>query len=171
MAELPEGLGAFDADDLRFVVDDGYSLVALDDAIDVDQQALAEHVSASGRVPARAPIASWILARLAHLAGGSLAIEEEIVEVCEGGLYVIDFVIRQRGAAIGKVQLQAGQGGAALLGMVSRRVSPEEVVARFISALLEAPDEVAACHVRVRDPAWPEDRVAEYGFDGETFRG
>jgi hypothetical protein len=159
VSELPTGLGAFASGDLEFAVDDGYTLVP-GATEELDDQAFDRRFS-----PDR-PIASWILARLARIAGGSLALEDETIEICEGAVYVIDFVVR-RGKPIGKIQLQAGREGAALLGVVS--IDPELVIDRFAGALLEAPDDVAVCRVRVRDPSWPEDELAEYGFDGSAY--
>ena len=169
MNELPEGLGRFSCGDLSFEVDDGYSLVPLASGAEIDEQSLDRRLSESKRVPKDAPLASWILARLARLARGSLAIDEGTVEICAGGLYVIDFVIRRSADPVGKVQLQAGVLGAALLGVVSREVDPAEVVERFIEALLVEPAQVSPCRARARDPAWPEDRVIEYGFDGSSY--
>jgi hypothetical protein len=160
VSELPEGLGRFSAGDLEFVVDDGYSLVA-----GAERELDEQHLGA--RLPVNAPLASWLLARLAHLAAGSLALEPDVIEVCEGAVYLIDFVVRKDAAAVGKVQLQAGREGAALLGALS--IDPTYVVDRLVEALLANPQDVAACRARARDPAWPEHRVVEYGYDGTRY--
>lgn len=164
--KLPEGLGSFVSGDLAFEVDDGYSLLQLASAEEVDDQTLDRRLAAGA--PPDAPLASWLLARLARLAGGTLALEEETVEICEGALYVVDFVLRKDGEPIGKVQLQAGRAGAALLGVVSQ-IEPAEVIERFTTALLADPHQIAACRVRVRDPSWPEEEVVDYGFDGVAY--
>ncbi len=164
MNELPEGLGRFASGSLVFEVDDGYSLVSLepDRALELDEQQLDRRL---GSIPG--PIASWLLARLTALAGGTLALDDETVEVCEGAVYVIDFVVKQDGAPAGKVQLQAGCEGAALLGVVG--LDPQLVIDRFVAALVAEPDQVAGCRVRARDPSWPEGEIAEYGFDGARY--
>ena len=161
MSELPTGLGRFDAGELTFEVDDGYTLVPLEDTVEIDEQDLAARLKIE-------PLASWMLARLAKLCGGNLALDDTI-EVCEGALYIIDFVVRKHGAPIGKVQLQAGLPGAALLGVVSSEQDPRMLVDLFVTALVKEPKELSAICVRSRDPSWPEDRVIEYGWNGEKF--
>jgi hypothetical protein len=155
-------LGSFSAADLDFEVDDGLTLVSMTDGFEIDEQALDDRFAGVG-----APIASWILARLLKLSGGSLDLSADQIEVCEGGVFVIDFVVRSAGHPLGKVQLQAGIIGAAMLGVVAQ--DARDVVDRFVARMLEAPNDVATCRVRVRDPAWPTDHIVEFGFDGARY--
>jgi hypothetical protein len=163
VSDLPDGLGRFSAAELEFLVDDGYSLVRLEEGTALDEQSLGARLTP----PEGAPLDSWLLARLKRLAGGTLALSEDVVEICDGAVYVIDFVVRSGGKPIGKVQLQAGPEGAALLGVVS--ADPSLVIERFTAALMTAPEDVAACRVRVRDPRWREDESVEYGHDGTSY--
>jgi hypothetical protein len=163
--DLPEGLGQFEVEELSFAVDDGYTIVPLEESVELDEQRLDRLLAPI--VPAGAPVASWLLARLARVCAGSLAFEPEVVEICDGGLYVIDFVLRWGGEPVGKIQVQAGASGVALLGVLA--IDPDVVIERFVAALATAPQEVAQICVRVRDPAWREDRIAQYGFDGAAF--
>lgn len=163
MSELPGGLGGFAAGDLSFAADDGLTRVRLEEKHEVDEQALDEKLVP----PEGAPVASWLLARLTHLSQGSLELHDETVEICEGGVYVVDFVVRWNGIPAGKIQLQAGRIGVALLGMVSPQAA--HVVEAFVGAVQAEPEEVAACAVRARDPAWPEGEVCTYGYDGTRY--
>jgi hypothetical protein len=174
MSELPEGLGGFDAGRLSFAVDDGLTRVRLEEAREIDEQSLDRKLAP----PPGAPLASWLLARLTRLCQAAvepgegaparlLEQREDTVEVCEGGVYVVDFVLRQDGRPAGKVQLQAGRAGAALLGVAA--MDTDDPVGAFVAALQASPTDVAFCSVQVRDPDWPEGEVVTYGYDGERY--
>lgn len=174
MSELPEGLGGFDAGRLSFAVDDGLTRVRLKETREIDEQSLDLELAP----PPGAPLASWLLARLTRLCqealrpgeggpGRVLEQREDTVEVCEGGVYVVDFVVRQDGRPAGKIQLQAGRAGAALLGVTS--IDADDPVDAFVAAVQASPTDVALCSVRVRDPDWPEGEVVAFGYDGERY--
>ena len=161
MTEPLPNFGRFLAGRFSFEVDDGLTLVALTESETINEQELDK------RFPKGVPSASWLLARLRQLAEGSLDLDENAVEVCEGGVYVIDFLVRKDGSPAGKVQVQAGLDGAGLLGVVAP--DQADVVNAFIDALLDQPQSLAPCKVNVRDPSWTEGRVETFGYDGERL--
>jgi hypothetical protein len=163
--------GSFRADGLVFVEDDGYAEVELAEPVDLYEEAFDGRLVETGRVPDLfgSALASWILARIAHLTDRAFAIEGEI-EVCDGGVFVLDFVVQDEGGeARGKVQIQAGTIGAGVLGVLESSLPPERVVRAILSALTSEPTALRACEIRVVDPAAEEKAPLRYGFDGAAL--
>jgi hypothetical protein len=166
-------LGSFSANGLTFTADDGYTEVEIDGGAELHEEELDRAILATARVPDLngAPLASWILARIAHLVGARLG--STAVEVCEGGVFVLDFVLSDAtGERIGKVQVQAGWIGAGVLGVVAASVRPELVVRALVSVLAAEPESVGLCEIRVVDSAEENDpgsRTHRYGFDGRRY--
>jgi hypothetical protein len=175
-------VGTFDSGGYCFSLDDGYSVLdlaagaPLEEADQLAEDDLDRILLATGRVPdlGGAPIASWVLARLSHLAGRAIR-PAGGVEICEGAVYVVDFLVRTGdGRLAAKVQLQGGSIGVGLLGIGVAGFDPRAIASAFASALIERPGAVAQCEVRVLDPAWGIDESGEpnrYGFDGTRYLG
>jgi hypothetical protein len=138
----------------------------------------------SGHVPdlGRAPIASWMLARLARLTSGKVGFSLTARQNNDGGGYAIDFVTHTDERPIAEFQLQADMAGAAILGRRILESSSDEIIQAFLTALLAAPCEVDPCNIAVRDPEWKEDpenyapkpkRTSRnrYGWDAGKYLG
>jgi hypothetical protein len=149
-----------------------------DDGFDV-------RLTRTGKVPelGGAPVASWLLARLAHLTDGRLGLASE--EHTDGGGYVVEFVVylaaidpaQQRALLeqpllfnleelgvfveperlVASFQFQADMEGATVLGERAADCPAEEVLAALAAALLVAPAGLMPREVAVRDPELRED--------------
>ena len=138
-----------------------------------------------------APIASWVLARLAklsrseppalELAGEPLA-PDGPVEIVDDAVFVLDWrVVDAEGVTRAKLQIQGGMVGVGLLGVQDRDLGPRLVEA-LTEALLTSPADVDTVCARVQDPDWmntPQDyvpapsaeHVNHYGWDGTRYLG
>jgi hypothetical protein len=148
-----------------------------------DDGDLGLRLAGSGRVPdlGGAPLASWLLARLARLTDGRLGLAGE--EHNDGGGYVVEFVVyAEPEQAVASFQLQADMEGAGVVGQRVADCPAEEVLGALAAALLAAPDELMARELAVRDPEWEldpemykprpvEGTCNQYGWDGQHFLG
>jgi hypothetical protein len=155
---------------------------------DLEDDAFDLRLTSTGKVPdlAGAPVASWLLARLARLTDGALGLAGE--EHTDGGGYLVEFVVylipadpaRQRGAPVQRLlfnveefgdhveperpvasfQFQANGEGAAVLGERATDCPAEGVLEALAAALLAAPAELLPRELAVRDPEWQLDPEA-----------
>ncbi len=139
----------------------------------------------SGKLPdlGGAPIASWLLARLAKLTDNQLGLAG--IEHNDGGGYVVDFVVYRVsvspagknvcffqqslfepgdvytdegvGYPVASFQFQADMEGAAVLGRRSSEFEAEDILAAFATALLAAPTDLTPRELVVKDPEWKLD--------------
>lgn len=138
-------------------------------------------LTSTGRVPdlGGAPVASWLLARLARLTDDQLGLAS--LEHVDGGGYVIEFVVHRVGVdwqaeaaagqrflfnmaefqrplesegAIASFQFQADMEGAAIIGRRSADCPGGEVLEAFAAAILAAPADLRPRELVVRDPEW-----------------
>jgi hypothetical protein len=134
----------------------------------------------TGKVPdlGGAPIASWLLARLARLTDDRLGLAG--VEDADGGGYMVEFVVYRLPAApdpmqpllfnmdevdsdvvpdspVASFQFQADMEGAAVLGHRAADCTAEEVLDALATALLAAPADLMPRELSVRDPEWELD--------------
>jgi hypothetical protein len=136
----------------------------------------------SGKLPelGGAPLASWLLARLARLTNDSLGLAGE--EHNDGGGYVIEFVVYRVHAEpennnapfvqlllfdpgeciepdlpVASFQFQADMEGAVVLGQRDPDFPAGQILEAFAAALLAAPTELTARELAVRDPEWQLD--------------
>lgn len=177
--------GAFSAGPYLFAGDDGYAEVELGDAlVEIAVDDLDARLLAQGGLPelGGAPVASWLLARLAALTGGGLGLDPQLVEHIEGGVWVLDFVVTREASPVAKVQLQAGMIGAGVLGVIAEGEPLESLLVGLQGRLLEAPGQVEVAQIQVVDPDWaacPEDYTppptvgsrCRFGFDGAAYLG
>jgi hypothetical protein len=161
-------VSAFAAPPFTFHLDDGFTPLALgNQACELAVEDLDLRLVAAARLPVGPgpALASWLLARLAHLAGDlGLGPEEEV----EDAVWILDFIVAEGGAPVAKLQLQAGAIGAGLLGVARGDGDAARVVAALVAVLTAAPEGVAPVRVRVAAPGGP---VHEYGFDGARYLG
>jgi hypothetical protein len=164
--------------------DGGEEEVPFDVEIDEEEfDFLLEKARAVPENLGRAPVASWALARLAHLLQGQLGRGGAGRQTNDGGGYVLDFLIlREDRTPLGSVQVQGDMEGVVLLGGCAEGQDPAEVVDQLARALGREPDRVAVCRVEVADPEWKEDPFAYrpvpndaslnlYGWDGRHYLG
>src|SRR5262245_19079012 len=156
----------------------GFGVALQDDEVDL-------RLTDTGKVPELdgAPIASWLLARLARLTENQLGVGGTLAD--DGSDFVIDFVAYAIPAdptsskakpsqpllfdldeldvrvepdrPVASFQFQAGMEGAAVVGQRARVCSAEELLKAFAAALLAAPTELTAREIAVRDPEWKLD--------------
>jgi hypothetical protein len=117
----------------------------------------------------RAPIASWIVARLAFLTGGGLGFQELEGQSVDGGSCCLEpSVFTRERRHVGSLQIQADS-EIAVFGTFDGSVSPASVLDELAAKLLAEPAAVKVIAVRVRDSEGGSSR--SYGFDGKRFRG
>ncbi len=154
-----------------FTLDDGFAVLELGEALcelavdDFDRLILE---STHLQDLQGAPLASWLLARLCHLNEG-LGLQPDAVECIEGGVWVVDFVVHCDEAPVAKIQLQGGMIGAGLLGVAVNPEHAEGLMQALLHRLLRAPEAVAECRVRIRDPEAEDECV--FGFEGGVYLG
>jgi hypothetical protein len=154
-------------------VDDahGFDEELVDDAFDL-------RLTDTGRVPnlGGAPLASWLLARLARLTDNWLGLGAE--EDNDGGGYLVEFVVylepekpipgqtqkmlpfvpefivSVEPKLVAAFQFQADMEGVAVLGQRVVDCDAEKVLEALAAALLAAPEDLMARELAVRDPEW-----------------
>jgi hypothetical protein len=151
-----------------------------DDAFDL-------RLTGTGTIPdlGGAPIASWLLARLARLTDGCLGLADR--EDADGGGYVVEFVVYRvyaptyrKSASVQRLlfdvakpgvyvesekpdkpvasfQFQADMEGAAVVGRRAADCPAEDVLEALAAALLAATTELMGRELEVRDPEWKPD--------------
>jgi hypothetical protein len=148
---------------------------------DLQEDAFDLRLSGTGKVPGLggAPIASWLLARLARLTDDRLGLAGE--EGVDGGGYLVEFVVYRVGPdwrteaargqgflfdmaeflppvasedAVASFQFQADMEGAAVIGRRAAGCPGEEVLEALAAAILAAPADLMPREVIVRDPEW-----------------
>jgi len=167
--------GSFTWGWFRFQVEKADSVFGLDNELydDFDLR-----LTPSGLVPdlGGAPIASWVLARLADLTDDRLALASE--EHVDGGGYVIEFVAYQvekptvkpqpllpfdppiipsheeMERPIAAFQLQGDMEGVAVLGDRAADCSADTILNALAAAILAAPRKLKCRCVAVYDPEW-----------------
>jgi hypothetical protein len=178
-------MSEFQAGRFLFVLPDGGEEdVPFDVEIDEEEfDFLLEKARAVPENLGRAPVASWVLARLAHLLRGQLGRGGAGRQTHDGGGYAFDFLIlREEGTPVGSVQVQGDMEGVVLLGGCAEGQDPAEVVDQLAQVLGREPGRVAVCRVEVTDPEWKEDPFAYrpvpndesfnlYGWDGQHYLG
>lgn len=117
----------------------------------------------------RAPVGSWLVARLAYLTGGGLGFQELEGQSVDGGSCCLEpSVFTRERRHVGTLQIQADT-EIAVFGTLERSISPTAVLDELAASLLTEPTAVSVIAVRVRDPEGGSSR--SYGFDGVRFRG
>jgi hypothetical protein len=149
----------------------------------LDDDDFALRLTRSGTLPDLngAPVASWILARLARLTEDRLGLAEE--EHVDGGGYMIEFVVYRiptgpdpqqllmfgleqsdlsiEDLPVAAFQFQADMTGAGVIGQRVPDCPAEEILEAFAAELLAAPTDLTPRELAVYDPEW-EDDPGEY---------
>jgi hypothetical protein len=149
----------------------------------LDDDAFDLRLTPSGRVPdlGGAPLASWLLARLARLTDDGFPSNGK--EHNDGGGWCVEFVVYGADERpLAAFQFQGDMQGAAVVGDRAPDCDPEAVLGTLAEALLEHPGDLLRCRLRVVDPEWkhdpgcyeprpvPGDRNV-YGWDGQRYLG
>lgn len=180
-------MGSFRSGRFRFFVKWWDTSVDSDDGFkeELDDETFDLRLSRSKLLPnlGGAPVASWLLARLAKLTDNQLGIAS--VEHVDGGGYVVGFVVArvpvppsgenaryfqqslfepgevfvadEVGSPIASFELQADMEGAAILGQRTSEFDTEDILASFAAALLAAPNDLTVREIEVKDPEWKLD--------------
>lgn len=149
---------------------------------DLEENDFDRRLTCTGKIPnlAGAPIASWLLARLAMLTDDALGLEG--TEDNDGGGYEVEFVVYfepeyrkvnseqlllfnmddfdgyvEPERTVAAFRFQADMGGAGVLGERDPDWAGEEILEAFAAALLAAPTELRSRELTVRDPEWKLD--------------
>jgi hypothetical protein len=172
--------GAFQSDSYWFLLDNGTVAEAdWDDGPDADDD-FGRRLADSGRLPelGRAPVASWVVARLAHLMRGLPA------WVCDQhedeGAYRLSLLVFDRAQShLGRAEVLADR---SRVSVCCECPNAAKVLKEFSAALLSAPAKVAECRVEVREPEdeaecqlegrGPDTRCqAVYGYERGAYIG
>lgn len=164
-------IGVFHTSNYYFLLDENQTPIDMHDRREFVEEELDNRLIQTGKLPnlGSAPIASWLVARLAALTGGNLGLingEEQGVDGGDCCLELLVFGSNQK--PVGSMQLQAGQ-GIAVLGSCGGSENPELIMQEFVEALLAKPSDVGEFSIRVRDPETGSRRV--YGYDGSKYLG
>jgi hypothetical protein len=179
--------GSFSSGRFRFQVEgsDGESDSARGFHEDLQDDAFDLRLTGTIQLPdlGGAPIASWLLARLARLTDGRLGLAG--AEDADGGGYMVEFVVyvvpaapaSQRARSVQQLLFDMGESGvsaeperpvasfqfqadmeaAAVVGQRTADCPCEEVLEALAAALLAAPAELMPRELAVKDPEWKLD--------------
>jgi hypothetical protein len=158
--------GAFQTDNYWLLLDDGHADVDWEDGPGTDEE-FDRRLAGSGRLPdlAGAPVASWVAARLARLAGGlpGRACHQHV----DGGEYLLNFLVfRPDRSHIGSAQIQADRSGVAICCVCP---GARRVLAELAASLLAESADVAECRIDVSDPE--TDCGHAYGYEWGQYLG
>lgn len=176
MKDIP---GAFGAGAIRFVCDPKYTNIRLPGSVAVQENAFGTQLEACGRLPSLggAPVATWVFARLASLAGSRFPYSYGQVFGSDGGDFWIVALVFSTGEQvrpIGSVSIFGSRSYVKLWLDVVAPFTPEEVKIAFQEALLSAPMELRRALVTViytsfDDPAHARHVPYTLGWDGASF--
>ncbi len=151
---------------------------------DCDEYEFDRMLCDTGKLPKeawKAPVASWILARICAEAGEGFTTPGE--QVVDGGACVLEFLVRDRsGKIIAGFDFQGKTSRTLLLGGCRKKASPAAIFEDLAGVLTKSPGKLAKCRVQVYNPEWkeyPDDYEPrpkrttrdEFGWDGEKFLG
>jgi hypothetical protein len=132
---------------------------------------------AAGTLPdlAGAPVASWLLARIARLAGKRFPYSYGEVAGSDAASYWVRyFVLSQAGKPVGILSVSGSARGIRLSLAHTSDVAAEAICDAFVAGLLEKPHDVARCRVvsvytELTDPDCRFVLPRVYGWDGKRF--
>lgn len=162
--------GAFRTPTYWFLVDEATTTSSIADGAEICVEEIDAVMISSGRVPPLhgAPVASWVLARLAALVrNGSLPTAGQDND---GGAFVLELMAFQHDRSlVAEIQLQGGTEGVSLFGSCISAEDPAKIEGELVDALLAEPSELRSVSLSVRDP--DDGSRRRYGFDGTRFYG
>jgi len=117
-----------------------------------------------------APVASWLLARLARLTWDNCSPEKYLQREDDMGGYLLELLIAKGAEPVARLTVDAGSELVELGGDAVSEEMAKEVVSRFIAALVEEPLAVERCRFYVCG-AELGGYENDYGWDGDDFLG
>jgi hypothetical protein len=175
--DLNELEGAFRSKGFTFVCEGTHHDVDLPGSKHYDYRKAQELLLSAGNLPelAGAPVASWVLARIARLAGKRFPYTYGQVAGEAAHYWVRYFVVSESGKPIG-ILLLSGNAHEIRISLAHSHLDPgpEQICQAFLAGLLEKPTDVARCRVvsvftelTDIDSRFAIPRV--YGWDGKRF--
>ncbi len=122
-----------------------------------------------------APVASWLLARIARLAGKRFPYSYGEVAGSDAASYWVRyFVISQTGKPVGILSVLGTARDITLSLAHTSDTVPEEICAAFLAGLLHEPNNIARCrlvsvYTELTDPDCRFALPRVYGWDGKRF--
>ncbi|MES2694448.1 MAG: hypothetical protein V4773_13315 [Verrucomicrobiota bacterium] len=172
-------LGAFGVGPIRFVCDPKYTNVRLPGSVSLQENDFAAQLEFTGQLPVLggAPIAAWVLARMASVAGPRFPYSYGQVFGSDGDdfwIVALAFSTAEQVRPVGSVSILGGRNYVKLWLDIVAPVAPEDVKRAFQEALLAAPMELRRALVTVvytafEDPAHATHVPYTLGWDGTSF--
>ena len=163
--------------EVGFMCEARYQDIDLPGALTAKREHVEQELLASGMLPdlSGAPIASWLLARVARLAGKHFPYSYGQVIGSDGADYWLRFYCLSRsGSPIGLLSCLGKQAGVVLAVRHLPGLEPNPLLDSFIHSLLAAPGDVSKCKVIVQYTEMSDPEVVfhiprVYGWDGRRF--
>lgn len=169
--------GAFRSKGFRFVCEGAYHDVELPGSTRYQCRTAQELLVAAGTLPdlSGAPVASWLLARIARLAGKRFPYSYgEVAGSDAAGYWVRYFVISQKDKPVGILSVSGTAQDIKLSLAHTADTVPEEICDAFLAGLLLEPSDITRCRVvsvytELTDPDCRFVIPRVYGWDGKRF--
>jgi hypothetical protein len=169
--------GAFRSKDFTFVCEGGYHDVDLPGSARYECRTAQGLLSAPGTLPelSGAPVASWLLARIARLAGKRFPHSYGEVLGSDAATYWVRFfVVAGAGKPVAILSVSGNARGIRISLAHTGDAAPEEICGAFVAGLLEKPADIARCRVvsvytELTDPDCRFAIPRVYGWDGKRF--
>jgi hypothetical protein len=165
------------AEDIGFLCEERYHDVDLPGAVTTKRERVDQELLAAGVLPdlSGAPVASWLLARVARLAGKRFPYSYGQVVGSDGADYWLRFYCLSRSSnPLGVLSCFGKQAGVVLAVRHPPGSEPNILLDSFIRALLAAPSDVSRCRVIVQYTEMTDPEIAfhiprVYGWDGRRY--
>jgi hypothetical protein len=169
--------GAFRSKGFTFVCEASYRDVDLPGSARHDCRTAQTALVSSGALPnlSGAPVASWLLARVARLAGKRFPYSYGQVLGSDAAAYWMRyFVVSEVGKPLGILSLSGNSRDIKISLTYTTDAVPEEICEAFFAGLLEKSSDVARCRIvsiytELTDPDCRFVLPRVYGWDGKRF--
>lgn len=160
-----------------FVCEEHYREIEFPGALTLTRTAIDKKLLSSAALPSLdgAPVASWLLARIALLSAGTFPFTYGQVVGSDGADYLVRFYCLISPATPGGILYCSGSSkGVSFSLRHPGEQSGDKILDAFQSALLERPSEVARCRVVVQHTEMTDPELAfhvprVYGWDGRRY--
>lgn len=140
----------FSARGVGFEPDDGYAVVPFERPVDLYEEAFDRRLVEAGVTVMPSLLPSWLVARLARLAGHDARVFGDDVEVEADGLFIADVLaLDEQDRVLAKLQLQAGPLGIGVLGVATSQAASKRCLEALVEALTSEPAVLSDAEVRV----------------------
>ena len=168
---------AFWSSGYGFVCEDRYRGVELPGALSITRSSVEATLSGSGALPPLdgAPVASWLLARIAFLSAGRFPFSHGQVVGSDGAAYFLRFYCIVPTATPAGVLSCCGSSKGISFGLRHpKEQQGDQVLDAFQAVLLEHPSQVRRCRVVVQYTEMTDPEIAfhipqVYGWDGKRY--